>query len=164
MEVFEVHITGDKSILTTAPLLSLRTIAVALLAPDQTIHRIEYMTSDVLKYRNFEECKEAILYFARSLKRLGTEVIRIKIESPFYPHYADNSLYIESHFDSVDNKFPLSQNLLKDFKLATHREYKRDKYEDFLDKYNGEVVELCLYDTFIEEDADWFSLYNNDNA
>jgi hypothetical protein len=160
MEVFEVHITGDKSILTNAPLLSLRTIAVALLTPNETIHRIEYMTSDVLKYKNFEECKKAVLHFAQSLKKFDTEILRVKIESPYYPHYADNSLYIESHFNSVDNKFPLSQNLLKNFKLATHREYRKDRYEDFIDKYNGEVVELCLYDTFVDEDLDWFSLYS----
>jgi len=43
--------------------------------------------------------------------------------------------------------------------LATDRTYDKKEYQAFIEKWKGEDVEMCLLDTWIEEDKDWFELY-----
>lgn len=156
MEVFEIHITGDKSILTNS---KLKTISVDLLKPDKSLLRTEYMTSHVMKCHDFSECKTKVLHVIEELKAAGTKVLRAKIECPYYAHYKDISLYIESHFEALNDKFPISKNQRKETFLATDRKYKKEEYDKFRHDYRFEVVELCLFDSYVEEDSDWFDLY-----
>lgn len=159
MEIFEIHITGDKSILAEAAKLGLKTITIDLLTPQKEKMRQEYMTSQIEKMENYEECRKHVERLVESLKRKQVEIIRVKIESPDYAHYRSRSLYMESHFEAIDHLFPMSQNIRKDTVLGTDREYSQEKYDDFRAKYIDKELELCLYDSFVEEDKDWFDLY-----
>lgn len=158
MEHFEIHITGDPAIIDAAEELSIKTIVIDLLGPDQKRLRTEYMTSFIEKRDSYESCRNFVEEIVQKLKQ-KVDIIRVKIESPYYPHYEKQSLYIESHFDALDNKLPMSQNVRKTNILATDREYDKLKYEEFRNKYQGVDVELCLYDSFVKEDKDWFDAY-----
>ena len=69
------------------------------------------------------------------------------------------ALYAESHFNPFNKVYPLSKNQRSGKLMGTDREYKVDKFDTFFDKWKNEDIELCLYDTFVEEDFDWFRLY-----
>lgn len=155
MEIFEIHITGTDSIIDMAKKIPIKTIIIDLLKPDKSYHRTEYMTSQVHKAENYQACKD---YVDSIVPRLG-ELSRIKIECPYYKHYVNQSVYIESHFNAVGSEYPISKNKNKDSFLATDREYKIKNYGFFHRNYKDVVVELCLYDTNVEEDKDWFDLY-----
>ena len=45
--------------------------------------------------------------------------------------------------------------------MATSRTYDKYEYDNFMEVFgsNDEEVELCLFDTFVDEDKDWFELY-----
>jgi hypothetical protein len=118
------------------------------------------MTSHVYRCTNYDLCKEFVDDIVSKLTEV--DIKRVKIECPYYAHYRKQSLYFESHFTSNDNKYPLSRNQNKTECLATVREYDQDKYKDVLSK-SGEnpTLELCLYDSNVQEDLDWFSLYEN---
>jgi hypothetical protein len=156
MEIFEIHITGEEAILEAANKLGVKNITIDLLAPDRKHHRTEYMTSDVKRFANYDSCKE---YVDKLVKQLGVHIIRVKIESPYYAHYKDQSCYIESHFDTENNEYPISRNQNKTTCLSTDRCYEKDSYDAFREKYEGKVVELCLFDSYVEEDFDWFAFY-----
>lgn len=73
------------------------------------------------------------------------------------------SLYMESHFLPFNNKFPISQNYFSKKLMATDREYDSREYDNFIQKWNQEQCELCIYDSYISEDFDWFDLYKTSN-
>jgi hypothetical protein len=158
MEVFEIHITGDKFILDAAK--PIKTISVDLLKPDGSLLRTEYMTSHVSRHTSYDMCKAYVDDIVDAMKAKGVQIVRVKIECPYYEHYKDQSLYIESHFDGRGSSgYPLSRNQRKLEIMATDREYDKEDYESFRIVWLDETVELCLYDTFVEEDKDWFDLY-----
>lgn len=159
METFEIHITGDESIIEVSKTLDLKTIEVWLLHPNKSRFRKECMTSIVKKFENYDSCKEWVDGLELQLRHKGVSIFRVKIESPYYNHYEAQSCYIESHFDASSSLFPISQNARKTTFLATDRRYCHDLYQDFLNQYKNTVVELCLYDSDVEEDRDWFNLY-----
>lgn len=160
METFEIHITGDHAILDAGTKLGVKTISIDLLAPGGRYYRTEYMTSEVRKFDSFKTCKAWVDGLVEQLKKANVAIFRVKVESPFYPHYEDESYYIESHFLAEDDKLPVSRNRRKTDRLATDRVYDKRKYANFRKKYEGVDVELCLYDTNPLEDFDWFNLYN----
>ena len=43
--------------------------------------------------------------------------------------------------------------------MATYREYSQFNYNSFKEKWQNEDIELCVYDSFVKEDEDWFNLY-----
>lgn len=159
MEIFEVHITGDESILLTGQNRGMKTITVDLLKPDRSYLRSEYMTSHVCRFSDYKSCKEYIDREVIALKEAGTTIFRVKIESPYYSHYVNESLYIESHFEAKDNHYPISINRKKTNYLATDRTFKKEEYSEFVKIHKDHELELCLYDSFPEEDRDWFQLY-----
>lgn len=154
--MFEIHITGDKSIIDTAKELDVKTIQLNLYRPDKTLLRTEYMTSYIHHAMTIDRCKEHVYKMVGALSQ-KCKIIRVKIESPYYDEYVDKSLYMESHFKSDEFKYPTSKNRGKHHWMGTAREYDKAKYQEFCDKWNR--VELCLYDTFVEEDLDWMELY-----
>lgn len=160
METFEIHITGSKDINEQLDRLGIKNIIIDLLKPNYKVLRTEFMSSFISKHTNFEECKA---YVDSIVAKLTCEIIRVKIESPFYRHYIDKSLYIECHFEPKPNtatNHPISRNTRSGKLLATDRDYDKSRYDLFriVNYLNGEI-ELCLYDTFVEEDKDWFDLY-----
>lgn len=163
--LFEVHITGDKKILETAKKLNIKTIVIDLVKPDKSYFRTEYMTSHTCRFNTYGECKNWVDNVVNQLVAAGVHILRVKIECPFYPQYIDQSLYFEVHYDAVNNVYPLSRNQGKDAFLCTAREYDRGKYDLLRQRHVKQVpemvMELCLYDTNVEEDKDWFDLYEN---
>lgn len=166
MKIFEVHITGDENIIEAARQLNLKTIEIDLVKPDKSYFRTEYMTSQVCRHENYHDCKEYVDGAVIELIKMGIDVKRVKIECPYYPEYKDRSLYFEIHYETDGNLYPLSKNKRKNTYLCTAREYDKNKYDDLIKKhYNKDktppewTMELCLYDTDILEDVDWFNLY-----
>lgn len=163
MEVFEVHITGNDLIHEVAAKRDEKTIAVDLLRPDKTVIRTEHMTSLIFKLpqtNSYEKCKEIVDEIVKDYTQSGVEIFRVKIESPFYDYYINKSIYVESHFETDDTRYPISRNQKKTTFLATDREYNMNKYEEFVERHVGNDLELCLYDTFPTEDLDWLGLFN----
>jgi hypothetical protein len=172
---FEIHITADESIHKTAKPLGLKTIAVDLLTPILSIMRTEHMTSHVQQFENEIDCGRFVIQTAKKLEDAGSKLIRIKIECPYIESMVEKSIYLESHWHTPQpTGFPLSTNITERPKyplsrsqhkpnviLATARTYDKAEYEGFREQNWGsrQVVELALYDTFIEEDFDWFQLY-----
>lgn len=159
MELFEIHLTGNRSIIERCKPLQLKTIMVDLFDRNKQYMRTEYMTSIAKKFENYAVCKSYVDVLVDYLQ--DSEICRVKIECPYYDHYVNQSIYIETHFKSDDASLPLSRNKNKDYFLATDREYAQQNYSKFRDKYYGKELELCLFDSFPEEDKDW--LDNNKN-
>jgi len=157
-EFFEIHITSDKKLHEACCPLGIKTIVVDLLCPDGTVLRTEHMTSYVMKAENYVECKEKVDEIVKNLEKT-CKLIRVKIECPFYKHYQKASLYMESHFRTDSRYFPVSRNQKKTACLSTERTYDKNQYEVFAKRYQKEQIELCLYDTNVKEDSDWFGLY-----
>jgi len=156
METFEIHITGSKGINEQLDRLGIKNIIIDLLKPNYRVLRTEFMSSFVSKHTNLDECKK---YVDSILANLSCEIIRVKIETPYYEHYKDQCLYLESHFRPFNLEYPISRNI-KSFKdLETDRTYNKSQYEAFRKKWKRADVEMCLYDTFVAEDKDWFDLY-----
>jgi hypothetical protein len=166
MEIFEVHITGDEKIIETAKSLNVRTIVIDLVKPDKSYFRTEYMTSHTYRCENYDECKVYVDDIVAKLKEAGVNIVRVKIECPLYPQYRERSLYFEVHYGAYNNTYPLSRNKGKDHFLCTAREYDRSKYDDLARKHLCflPTMELCLYDTNVEEDKDWFDLYERQTS
>ena len=158
MKKFEIHITGEKAIIDEFQSIGINTINVDLLDLDLQMIRTEYMSSFMKEFETYTDCKKYVDNLVKSLK---SEVIRIKIESPVYKEYFEQSLYIESHFrpDTCNRKYPISRNQKSGNLMATDRTTIKIAYTDFIYKWKNEQVELCLFDSFIEEDKDWFDLY-----
>lgn len=156
MEVFEIHITGSHGINNELDSLGIKNIIVELLTPELKLMRTEYMSSFVIKKGSLLECKAFVDDLVNKLK---SQIIRVKIESPFYEHYIDNALYLESHFKPFNDAFPISRNARSKKLMATARTYEKTHYEAFKKEWENEDVEMCLVDTFVNEDKDWFDLY-----
>ena len=110
-EVFEIHITGDEAILTEA--VPIKTISVHLLRPDGRLLRTEHMTSHVCRLSDAENAigyAEDIRY---ALDIKGVSIYRVKVECPYYEHYVDRAIYIESHFQADNFELPVSRNARK---------------------------------------------------
>lgn len=167
MQIFEIHITGDKSIIEAAKPLNIKTIVIDLVKPDRSYFRTEYMTSQRSEHKDYDECKMHVDSIVRKLEDAGVNIMRVKIECPLYPQYRDKSLYFEVHFRARTRcLLPMSQNHGKDDFLCTAREYDKTKYDALWIKHGTGwrappdwTMELCLYDTNVEEDKDWFDLY-----
>ena len=159
MEVFEVHITGSENIHQIAKGLGLKTIAIDLLQPDMNVLRVEHMTSHIYRFENFERCGEEVIKIVNQMRDSGVVIHRVKVESPDYQHYRTHSLYMESHFEAEGLFFPLSRTHGKEKLLATDRTYDQSRYDDFVKINKGRDLELCLWDTCVEEDLDWFECY-----
>lgn len=163
-EVFEIHITGDESILQAAPQLGLKTISIDLLKPDFSVLRAEHMTSCIQHHFDYDSCLKSVLNSVELLKSQGVKVQRVKIECPFYEHYKDQACYIESHFNTEQNYYPISRNRKKSTLLGTVRTYDKDEFDPFFSEWKHVTVELCLYDDFVEEDSDWLGLWSHKNV
>ena len=161
METFEIHITGDESINKVLDALGHKNIVVSLLYPDaKTVFRTEYMSSIVKQFNALYECEDWISTLIVELRKSEVDIIRIKVECPYYEHYLKHSLYLESHFKPFNLVFPISRNEKSGKLIATDRIYAKSLYDSFRDAWKNEDVEMCVYDTFPEEDFDRFKLYN----
>ena len=162
MKYFEIHITGEKGINQELNEMNIKNIIVDLLYPTRDFFRREYMSSFIMRFESYQECLSWVKDLEANIK---SPIIRVKIESPYYSEYGDISLYMESHFTPREDqvKYPLSKNYKSGKLMGTDREYMKVNYQKFREKWGHEDIELCLYDTLIEEDKDWFNLYADIN-
>ncbi len=160
MESFDLHITGDERILQASADVGLKTISIELLTKELEVIRVQHMTSVVLQFQSFADCLAHVNDVIVPALAAKSDIVRVKIESPVYDHYIEQSLYLESHFVVEDTKYPASRNAKKAAILGTDRVYDHMMYDMFREKWKNETLELCLYDTFIEEDDDWFKHWN----
>ena len=158
METFEVHITGSKGINEELDKLGIKNIVIDLLKPNKDVLRTEYMSSFITKHANLIGCQ---FHVNSILDKLTSNIIRVKIESPYYEHYKKGSLYLESHFPPFNEEYPISRNAKSNKLLATDRTYNKIEYRDFAEKWKHVELEMCLVDTFVNEDMDWFKLYES---
>lgn len=156
-ELFEIHITGDSTIHDIGELFGDKTIQVALLRPDQSIIRVEHMTSMRVHYRSYTECLSYVGQYQTDYRGFT----RFKIECPAsYVHHLHNALYVESHFPAEDLNSPISRNVASGKLLGTNREYNPLKFEEFLKTQpEGSEKEICLFDTNINQDKDWLDYW-----
>lgn len=156
---YEIHVTGDKSIIENAKKLGWKTIEIDLIRPDMSVLRREYMTSEVRKYTNIYKAIIDAAILCDDLLKMKTEVYRLKIEAPPLPMFFPFAKYVEAHFKTQNTNYPTSKNSKKDILLATDREYNPERYCTFLEKHVGKELEICVYDNNIKEDQDWLSLW-----
>lgn len=159
METFEIHITGDERIIEAAKKYELKAISVELLRPDGSVLRTEHMTSQVMKFPDYEACIQVVLNMRDELAR-WCAIYRVKVECPVYDHYIERSLYLESHFDTKEFAFPISRNVRKETLMGTDRTYNHAEYPSFREQWKGKTLELALYDSHLQEDWDWLGLWN----
>lgn len=173
-EIFEIHITGDASIHRACKEIYgddiINTITVDLLKPNGSLLRSEHMTSQVLRCKDFYECMKDVGNIVKELDLAGTDIKRAKIECPAkseYWKYFGLVHYIEAHYNpdilKCSSLSPISQKVGKDTKLATDRTYDRNRFIDFINIYTNTKIkldlELCLFDSNVNEDKDWFDEY-----
>lgn len=168
--IFEIHITGSLNIHNVCKTLGVKTIAVELLKPDGSILYIEDMTSFIFKGSEVD-MYERVLSLVGDLSRNRVVIDRIKVETPYvgYEHLIPKSKYMETHFKCgerivEDELFilPTSRNIEKTSYLATDRVYDSSKYQDFYEKYKDNELELCIFDSNVNQDKEWFDLYTKD--
>ncbi len=161
MQLFEIHITGDESIIKHLDELYIKNISVELLKPNGDVLRTEHMSSFVEKHETQWTCLERVQVLVKELTERGVNIIRTKVETPYDENLAPYSIYMESHFKTTDNKYPMSRNVKSGKIMGTDRTYKQFEYNEFRNKWENEEVELCIYDSFSDEDKDWLTLYKN---
>lgn len=152
---FEIHITGQENIIPILTENNIKNIIVELLNPKGETHRTEYMSSFIHKsmYSNIH------YYVLSIIDDLCLEPIRVKIECPPISNLFHMSLYMESHSKGKSNVLPTSRNKLSGKYMTTKREYNKNNYNKFIEENKDTEVELCIFDSFKEEDLDWFDLY-----
>lgn len=164
MENFEIHITGDYKILAELEKLNIKSITVGLLKPNGDIIREEYMSSTIQQFTNVDDCIQWVNGLTAILQSKGVHIIRKKIEcQPSYYHYINRTIYMEAHWkiDKIKENtiFPISENMRSGKLMATYRIYDKDNFNQ-MKKLDVETeIELCLMDTYVSEDFDWFDLY-----
>lgn len=166
MEIFEFHIyINDKvadKFFHVCNTFDIKKLEIMSLDKDNNGIKVEYMTSFVRKLKNYREAFLLVNAMDEYLGKLGCLSYRKKIESPYYEHYVNLSLYLETHFESSNFELPTSKNVLKNKLIATDRELNKDRYSDFLSLHQslGREIEMCLYDTNMTSDKEWFDAYN----
>lgn len=164
MENFEVHITGSPLVHTVAKRWGHKTIAIDLVGRDRNVMRAEHMTSIILQAEDLYECAKEVKAIADRYRAEGVDIYRVKIESPPYPHYVPIALYAEAHYKTEDCILPISRSQHKSYYICTDRLYQfYSDFEEWKDWHCSKQheVELCLMDTFPQEDADWFTAFGH---
>lgn len=163
MKLFEIHITGDSSlILAEFEAMGHKTLSINLLNPMHNAIGYEYMCCIQQKFETYEKCLEFTLELTAKIK---SGVARVKIESPMYHEYMDKAIYAEAHFIPEEPcTLPTVYNKNSKKFVSTERTYDKDKFLDLNTKYvniNYSEVELCLFDSNPQFDDFWLSHYKN---
>lgn len=174
--LFEIHITGESGIHFACKNIGIKTIIIDLLQPanvrfgsDMFYHnRVnrEHMTSFTFSGEKEDVFKETLRVVGEISKYDNARISRIKIESMFFSTLINESLYMETHFNSDEFKLPTSLNVTKGDMtkkyLATDRTYNKSRYFEFMDKYSNNDIELCIFDSFVDGDKAWFDFYSKE--
>jgi len=165
MESFEIHITGSKNILDVLNDLNFKSLHAEMRNPSNETVGVEYMSSFVSKFDNYETCKNWVDDFVLNLENNDVDIYRVKIECPyFYSHYRDQSIYLEVHFPTTDDnkEYPFVYNIKSGKYVSTDRIFLKSDYDNFISKWEKEKnteIEYCLYDDNIMHDIDWIKSF-----
>lgn len=142
---------------------NIRHATVALLNPQGStlteIYRCDFM-------KEFADHREAIDNVITLSKTLITPTYRMRVTAPYLDDLVSHSHYIQSNFLAKRDRltpsiYPISMDKARNRVWGLDREYNKSKYKDFVRKWTGEEVELCMYDDYLPGDFDWFDLYEN---
>jgi len=168
MEIFEIHITGNKYIHEVGRQLGIKTIEIELLNPKKEIITTEHMTSIVHQSENYLSCKKYVDKLVNQL--LPCNVTRVKIECPWYEQYLKDTVYVESHFpplfplEIMPPIWPMSRNVKSGKMICTLREYKELELFKYWCMNQSLELEMCVYDTNVNQDNYWFETWRNNNG
>lgn len=166
MESFEIHITGSENILSILNELEIKSLHAEIKNPKNETIAVEYMSSFVREFNNYEDSKKWVDDFVNILEEKGVEIYRVKIECPYYyEHYKENSVYVEAHFPTNENnkEYPFIYNVRSKKYTSTDRKYLKSEYPDFIEKWKDTEkveIEYCLYDDNIRFDDIYIRLFN----
>lgn len=165
MEKFEIHITGTENIISVLKLLEVKSLHAEMRNPDNETVGVEYMSSFIKEFEDYESCKKWVESFTLLLECDNVEIFRVKIECPyFYSHYREQSIYIESHFPTTNfnKEYPFVYNVNSKKYVSTDRVYFKSEYDDFINKWENvhhSEIEFCLYDDNIRHDEEWINYF-----
>jgi len=166
MEKFEIHITGDSNIIGALQKRNLKSLHAEMRNPHDITIGVEYMSSFVKEFKDYEACKLWVTSFVNILKDWDNiNIIRTKIECPYsYKHYRDQSIYAEAHFPKtrLTQHFPFVYNVNSDKYVCTDRVHNKSDYNEFSNiwiGFLGAEVELCLFDDNIAHDEVWINSF-----
>lgn len=121
------------------------------------------MTSFAGEYNNLFECSVMVISLENTLRRAGINISRTKVECgiSLFEKYEDFVLYAESHFNmmGIAAAYPVSVNINHPEKrMGLDRIMKPSETElyKFKDKWKYQTVELCLLDSNVGIDDEWF--------
>lgn len=161
MEKFEIHITGTENIISVLIELQVKSLHAEMRNPKNETIGVEYMSSFIKEFENYENCKKWVDIFVLQLQSKSVEICRVKIECPyFYNHYREQSVYLESHFPTTDfnKQYPFVYNVKSGKYVSTDRVYLKSEYDEFISKWeqvHHSEIEFCLFDDNIRHDNVW---------
>jgi hypothetical protein len=158
--IYEFHITANEHSIKALSEFGIPIIGIAMLDKDGFEIQRDWMTTIT---KSFHSQENAISYLGSILQKIqGTPIFRVKIETPYEEGLDLNRFkYIETHNKIVQRPIyymPTSKNIITEELIETHRCYNVEKFERFAQSYGGKV-ELCVMDTNIQHDYEWFKLY-----
>lgn len=170
-ENFEIHITGSPNIIKYFKDYNIPYLEIDMLDKDLKSIQKDYMCAIKYKAKNFEIAEgyaRMIAHCAVNHFDNNIEIYRIKIETEPLEKYFDKALYIERHWE-IDMEiwkfqadcmvYPLSYIENKYKLVLTERNYNKNEFKEFTDIYAK--TELCLLDTNINHDKQWFDSWKN---
>lgn len=169
MEKFEIHITGTENIISVLKELEVKSLHAEMRNPYNETIGIEYMSSFIKEFENYEACKKWVDSFYFQLESKGIEICRVKIECPyFYEHYRTQSVYLEAHFPTTDfnKQYPFVYNVNSEKYVSTNRVFLKSEYDDFIERFkqvHHSEIEYCLFDDNIRHDEIWIKSFHIEN-
>ena len=159
-EVFEIHITGEPEIIKWLERRNYPYLAIKMLDRDLQTVSLDCMSAIKLEVPDLFTAQSWVIERLCELNSEDINVYRVKIEAPPLDKYLKKCLYIERHWKtSLKNvEFPLSYVVNKTKYVATERCYDKKLFKQFSEQY--EKTEVCLIDTNINHDKNWFKIWN----
>lgn len=161
LEKFEIHITGSEEIIPLLKSWEIKTLHAELRNPKNETIGVEYMSSFIKEFENYEVCKNWVDDLVNKLLEEKIEIFRVKIECPyFYKHYREMAVYLESHFPTSElyKQYPFVFNVNSLKYVSTDRVYLKSEFDNFINKWeqvHHSEIEFCLFDDNIRHDNLW---------
>jgi hypothetical protein len=162
MEAYQICITGSENIIEALKSVQQKGISINLVTPEMKSIRTEYISSIISNFETYGECKLWTDSFIDNLSSMDVDIIRVKINAQYKKSDEDKSLYLEVCFPPRNEDLPMLYNSDLALMFAVDRVYDKSIYDYFTKKYADYDMEMCLYDSFVENDYDWFSYYEDE--
>ncbi len=174
MPNYEIHVTGPKRWVTGinqelepfgtgVPILGIHLLD----SEGQANAGEDWMTAEKASFNSHQDAYSYLKKFLGISERssaFNQTFYRRKIEVQ-YQEGMDLSkyLYVETHFPVTPEEapnigLPISRNILTGKLIATDRVYDPGQFQNFVDKYKDNKVELCLFDSNVRHDDHWIEV------